>query len=197
MGSDESHFNISLVVRDKVTRQCPQTTTVLKRKESRSGIEPGSFRLPAYRALPLGQTGSRWVLSAYGTYSARQDQDLTGSSFLCIDMELLTRSSPHSKPSLLVYRRAEGRVHKWGLHGVRFVSYSIRFWNPTNRHNLHTSQKEKKHSVPTNTLTGRSAVFRQWVSDWQSSEQLQPIRTSQMIFCAKFPKSGRYVWSTS
>ena len=49
MGSDESHFNVSLVVRDKVTRPCPQTTTFLKRKESRSGIEPRSFRLPAYR----------------------------------------------------------------------------------------------------------------------------------------------------
>ena len=47
MGSDESHFNVSLIVRDKVTRQCPQTTTFLKRKESRSGIEPRSFRLPA------------------------------------------------------------------------------------------------------------------------------------------------------
>ena len=32
---------------DKVTRQCPQTTTFLKRKESRSGIEPRSFRLPS------------------------------------------------------------------------------------------------------------------------------------------------------
>ena len=29
MGSDtESHFNVSLIVRDKVTRQCPQTTTL-------------------------------------------------------------------------------------------------------------------------------------------------------------------------
>ena len=27
MASDESPFNISLIVRDKVTRQCPQTTT--------------------------------------------------------------------------------------------------------------------------------------------------------------------------
>ena len=27
MGSDESHFNVSLIVRDKVTTQCPQTTT--------------------------------------------------------------------------------------------------------------------------------------------------------------------------
>ena len=26
MGSDESHFNVSLIVRDKVTRKCPQTT---------------------------------------------------------------------------------------------------------------------------------------------------------------------------
>ena len=42
-------------VMDKVTRQFPQTTTFLKRKESRSSIEPRSFRLPA---LPLGQTGS-------------------------------------------------------------------------------------------------------------------------------------------
>ena len=35
-GSDDSHFNILLIVRNKVTRQCPQTTTFLKRKESRS-----------------------------------------------------------------------------------------------------------------------------------------------------------------
>ena len=27
MGSDESHFNVSLIIRDKVTRGCPQTTT--------------------------------------------------------------------------------------------------------------------------------------------------------------------------
>ena len=47
MGSDESHFNVSLIVRDKVTRQCPQTTTLLKRKESRNGIEPRPFCLPA------------------------------------------------------------------------------------------------------------------------------------------------------
>ena len=26
MGSDESHFNVSLIARDKVTRQCPETT---------------------------------------------------------------------------------------------------------------------------------------------------------------------------
>ena len=26
MGRDESHFNVSLIVKDKVTRQCPETT---------------------------------------------------------------------------------------------------------------------------------------------------------------------------
>ena len=55
IGSDESHFNVSVIVRDKVTRQCPQTTTFLKRKESRSGgTEPRPFcflhtRLTPYR----------------------------------------------------------------------------------------------------------------------------------------------------
>ena len=46
MGSDESHFKVSLVVRDKVTRRCPQPH-LLKREESRSEIEPRSFCLPA------------------------------------------------------------------------------------------------------------------------------------------------------
>ena len=45
MGIDESHFNVSLIVRDKVTRQCSQTTTFLK--ESRSGIEQRPSCLPA------------------------------------------------------------------------------------------------------------------------------------------------------
>ena len=27
VGSDESHFDVLLIVGDKVTRQCPQTTT--------------------------------------------------------------------------------------------------------------------------------------------------------------------------
>ena len=32
MGSDESHFNVSVIVTDKVTRQCPQTTTFGERE---------------------------------------------------------------------------------------------------------------------------------------------------------------------
>ena len=33
MGSDESRFNVSLIVRDKVTRQCLQTTTFEEKGE--------------------------------------------------------------------------------------------------------------------------------------------------------------------
>ena len=33
MGSDESHFNVSLIVRDKVTRRCPQTTIFEEKAE--------------------------------------------------------------------------------------------------------------------------------------------------------------------
>ena len=31
-GSNESHFNVSLIVGDKVTRQCPQITTFFEEK---------------------------------------------------------------------------------------------------------------------------------------------------------------------
>ena len=53
VGSDESHFNVSLIVRDKVTRQCPQTTNFEVK-----GAEADLIRGPsAYQptALPLGR----------------------------------------------------------------------------------------------------------------------------------------------
>ena len=33
VGSDDSHFNVSLIVRVKVTRQCPQTTVFEEKGE--------------------------------------------------------------------------------------------------------------------------------------------------------------------
>ena len=61
MGSrnDESHFNvISLIVRDKVTRQRPQTTAFWRQRRAEEDSNPGPS---AYRpnALPLGQPGSQ------------------------------------------------------------------------------------------------------------------------------------------
>ena len=58
MGSDESHFNVSLIMSDKVATRCPQTTIFLKRRDSRSGFEPRPFCLPV---LLLGHSGSRFI----------------------------------------------------------------------------------------------------------------------------------------
>ena len=51
MGSDESHFNVSLIVRDKVTRPCPRTTTFEENGEPKryqTGVLPLTT-LPPYR----------------------------------------------------------------------------------------------------------------------------------------------------
>ena len=43
MGSDESHFNVSLNVRDKVTRQFPQITTFGRERRADAESNQGSF----------------------------------------------------------------------------------------------------------------------------------------------------------
>ena len=57
MGSDESHLNVSLMVSDKVARQCPQTTAFRteRRAEAESSRGPSAYQP---NALPLGQTDS-------------------------------------------------------------------------------------------------------------------------------------------
>ena len=67
MGSDESHFNVSLIVRDIVTRQCPQTTTFEEKgepKQYRTEVLP----LTKPNALQPGRTGSE--LSKVGKHGA-------------------------------------------------------------------------------------------------------------------------------
>ena len=56
MGSDESRFNVSLIVRDKVTRQCPQTTTFEEKRE------PKRYRT---EVLPLTGRGKCHQLYIY------------------------------------------------------------------------------------------------------------------------------------
>ena len=49
MGSDESHFNVSLIVRDKVTRPCLQTATVEEKgdpKRYRTEVPPLTILTP-------------------------------------------------------------------------------------------------------------------------------------------------------
>ena len=60
MGSNRSHFNVSLIVRDKVTRQYPQTTTFEERTEADSNRGPSAYQP---NALPLDKTGSQEKVS--------------------------------------------------------------------------------------------------------------------------------------
>ena len=55
MGSDESHFNVSFIVRDKVARQCPQTTTFEEKgepKRIRTWVRPQLTSLTRLTARP-------------------------------------------------------------------------------------------------------------------------------------------------
>ena len=69
MGSDESHFNISLIVRNKVIRQCPQITAFEEKGEQKADSNQGPS---AYQpnALPLDQTGSRAARLVQSPYQA-------------------------------------------------------------------------------------------------------------------------------
>ena len=60
MGSDhENHFNVHLIARDKVTRQCPQTTIMEVKGEPKQIRTEVPLLQYQPTALSLGQTGSR------------------------------------------------------------------------------------------------------------------------------------------
>ena len=89
MGGDKSHFNVSLIVRDKITRQCPQTTIFFKERR----IEADSKRRPfAYQpnALPLGKTVSRRYVASTVLFSTTQTfrSALTASVDSCTEMKI-------------------------------------------------------------------------------------------------------------
>ena len=58
IGSDESRFNVSLTVRDKVTRQCPQTTTSEEKAEPKRIRTEVPLLTSLTNSLSLGQTGT-------------------------------------------------------------------------------------------------------------------------------------------
>ena len=77
VGSDESHFNVTLIVRDKVTRQYPQTTTFEaseRRAQADSNRGPSAYQPTA---LPLGQAGS---LPSHRSHEAFSEQIRTVSA---------------------------------------------------------------------------------------------------------------------
>ena len=91
MCSDESHFNVSLIVRDKVTRQSPQTATFLK---SRKG-ELKRNRAKILLLTRLVRTRSRLSLSR-----ERERDSLCGVSlFLCsVGVDCMTAPTPPPPP---------------------------------------------------------------------------------------------------
>ena len=60
MGIDESHFNVLLIVRDKVTKQCPETTISGEKEEpKRIRTEvPLLTSLTGLTAMPNRLTGA-------------------------------------------------------------------------------------------------------------------------------------------
>ena len=54
MGSNEIPFNVSLILRDKATKQCPQTTTFAEKGE----LMRIRTIVPLLASQLLGQTGS-------------------------------------------------------------------------------------------------------------------------------------------
>ena len=104
-------------VMDKVTRQCPQTTTFLKGKESQSGIEPRFFCLPAWRltARPNWLTKEREKISSF-TYKAKMKvrtanryryKDRKKSQTGRLRIFLLRHNSVHKPQPFWKERRAE------------------------------------------------------------------------------------------
>ena len=66
MGSDESHFNVSLIVRDKVTRQCPQTTIFEENggpKRIRTEVPLLTSLMPYRQAKPVHRSAENHTMT--------------------------------------------------------------------------------------------------------------------------------------
>ena len=95
MCSDESHFNVSLIVRDKVTRQSPQTATFLK---SRKG-ELKRNRAEILLLTRLVRTRSRLYWERERERERERDSLCRVSVFLCsVGVDCMTAPTPSPPP---------------------------------------------------------------------------------------------------
>ena len=69
MGSDESHFNVSLIVRDKVTIKTVSTNHNFRRERRAEAVWNRGPSAYQPTALPLGQTGSLHRVTAIECYN--------------------------------------------------------------------------------------------------------------------------------
>ena len=78
MGSDESHFNVSLIVRDKVTGWCPQTTTFFEEKGEPKRYWTEVLQLTSL--TPYRQTGSQMHMIMSGVKLVMWPETVLGSA---------------------------------------------------------------------------------------------------------------------
>ena len=111
MGNDESHFNVSLIVRDKVTRQCPQTATFGEKGE------PKRYRTEV--PLLTSLTPYRWATPAHTTTdmdgrplkALRRPRDSSGVIY-CADSVKSCGWDLYKESSTRVYIHSSGAVWK-------------------------------------------------------------------------------------
>ena len=88
MGSDESHFNVSIIVRDKVTRQCPETTTFEEKGEPKRIRTDVPLLTSLTNALQLG-----WPTGSQRESASARDEPFKSSIFTMPQDDLYWHSS--------------------------------------------------------------------------------------------------------
>ena len=82
MGSDESRFNVSLIVRDKITRQCPETRIFEEKGEPKrirtevpllTILTPYRWAKPAHRLCVISNWTSNIRVNRTASYRHKQD----------------------------------------------------------------------------------------------------------------------------
>ena len=96
MGSDESHFNVSFIVRDKVTRQCPQIT-ILEVKGEPKQIRTEVPLLTSYRLTARPNRLTSLCLKLPSLCSAPQSRE-------ALPTDDMTKSSPFHPFSISLSR---------------------------------------------------------------------------------------------
>ena len=100
MGSDENHFNVSLIVRDKVTRPCPQITTFEEKgepKRYRTEVLPLTSLSPYSQAKPAlsGEFKDRVSSFVVTLPSLQVSLQVSKSKFFIHATSVLAQFNPH------------------------------------------------------------------------------------------------------
>ena len=131
MGSDESHFNVSLIVGDKVIRQCPQTTNFEEKGEpKRIRIEvpllssltarPNRLTTVPLKTCLLKSTGFGFAVQHKNLHRRECIFRLTGPRnqkelFIC---HTAPARCHHWVPSVTLASSKWGRLHRNGVSGA-------------------------------------------------------------------------------